>query len=254
MSCRSRSIGAACCLALSLCACGGGGGSSAPASPAPASARSSAEGLWLGTDSAGYSLAGVVMNTGAYWVAYYLNGIAYGFVQGTGTSGNGNFTSTDALQFDLASGTAISATVSASYVPQSSFHGTFTPSMGGAAPVTFTTRYDASYDAAATTAAVQGLWQGTLATGESFSVNVGATGAFTGSGSSGCAFSGSLTPDAGGKDVYDLALAFQGGVCLLGTQALSGVAVMSGTAASPGLIAAATNPARSAAFLGIMTH
>lgn len=254
MPSHSRSIVAAIFLASMLCACGGGGGSSAPASPAPSGARSSAEGFWTGADSAGYSLAGVVMGSGSYWVVYYANGVAYGFVQGTGTSNNGNFTSTDALQFDLASGTAIGATVSASYVPQASFQGTFTPSLAGVAPVTFTTSYDASYDSAATAAAVQGLWHGALATGETFSVNVNAAGAFTGSGSSGCAFSGSLTPDASGKNVYDLAFAFQGGACLLGTQALSGVAVIGGTAASPNLIAAATTSGRSAAFLGFMTR
>ncbi len=46
--------------------------------------------------------------------------------------------------------------------------------------------------------------------GETISLNVGNNGSFSAAGSTGCNFSGTLTPRASGKNVFDVALTFGG--------------------------------------------
>jgi hypothetical protein len=79
-------------------------------------------------------------------------------------------------------------------------------------------------------------------------------GRLTGAGSSGCTFSGSITPRASGKAVYNVSVTFAGGVCLLGTQTITGIAAVAGSGAAQALYAAALNSARSAGFALISTR
>lgn len=239
-------------LVLAACGGGGGGGGSTPATSPPPAQTSGAEGFWSGTTSSGFSILGAVLENGEYWVMYYANGVLYGVVQGTGTSSNGNFTSTNGLDFYLG-GTVTPVAVSGSYRERASLQGVVTPQAGGA-PVTFTAAYDASYETPATAAAVSGVWRGRLANGETYTINVGASGAFTGAGSSGCTFSGSIAPRPSGKAVYNVSVTFNGGVCLLGTQTITGIAVVAGSGASQALYAAALNSTRSSGFVLISTR
>ena len=235
-------------ISLALSACGGGGGDSAPApSPTPPPPADTAEGFWSGTSSSGFSILGAVLDNGEYWFMYHANGLLYGVVQGSGTSRNGSFTSTNGLDFLLGGGVTPVA-VSASYRARASLQGVVTPQAGGA-PVTFTSAYDPSYEVPATQAAVQGVWRGRLAGGETYSINVGANGALTGAGSSGCTFSGSIAPRPGGTAVYGVSVTFNGGVCLLGTQTIDGIGAVGNTTQGPVLYAAALNGTRSAGLV-----
>lgn len=234
---------------LIVTACGGGGGGDAPSSPppAPASAADSAEGFWTGTASSGYSLLGAVLDNGEYWVMYHANGFLYGVVQGVGRSNGGSFSSSSGLDYFLGGGVTPVA-VSASYRSRTSLQGTVTPQSGGA-PITFTAGYDSAYDTPASISAVQGTWRGRLTSGESYAINVAPGGALSGAGSSGCTFTGRISPRASGKAVYDVAVTFNGGVCLLGTQTIRGIGVVAGTAQQPALFTAALNATRSAGFV-----
>jgi hypothetical protein len=236
-------------LSLGLSACGGGGSSTPP--PAPAQ-TSGAEGFWSGTTSSGFSILGAVLENGEYWFMYFDGGVLYGFVQGTGSWNNGNFTSTNGLDFDFG-GAVTPVAVSASYRERVSLQGVATPQTGGA-PVTFTAAYDAAYETPATPAAVTGVWRGRLESGETYSIDVGASGAFTGAGSSGCTFSGSIAPRPSGKAVYNVSVTFNGGVCLLGTQTVTGIAAVAGSGSAQALYAAALNGTRSAGFALISTR
>jgi hypothetical protein len=235
-------------LSLGLAACGGG---SAPATPPPAQI-SGAEGFWSGTTSSGFSILGAVLENGEYWVMYYANGVLYGVVQGSGTSNNGNFTSTNGLDFYLG-GTVTPVAVSGSYRERASLQGVVTPQAGGA-PVTFTAAYEAAYETPATLAAVAGVWRGRLANGETYSINVAANGSFTGAGSSGCTFGGAIAPRPSGKAVYNVSVTFNGGVCLLGTQTITGIAVAAGSGSAQVLYAAALDATRSSGFVLISTR
>jgi hypothetical protein len=245
--CTLKSI-AAVLASLVLAACGGGGGDSAAApAPAPPPPADTAEGFWSGTTSSGFSLLGAVLENGEYWVMYHANGLLYGVVQGSGTSRNGSFTSTNGLDYFLGGGVTPVA-VSASYRARASLQGVVTPQAGGT-PVTFTSAYDPSYETPATPASVQGVWRGRLLNGETYTINVGADGAFTGAGSSGCTFTGSIAPRPSGKAVYNVVLTFNGGVCLLGSQTINGIGAVGATTQGPVLYAAALNATRSAGFV-----
>jgi hypothetical protein len=230
-------------IALGLAGCGGGGGGGAPATPPPPPQATSAEGFWTGTASSGFSILGAVLENGDYWVMYHANGLLYGVVQGNGTSNSGSFTSTNGLDLYLAGG-ATPVVVSGSYRERTSLQGTVTyPSDGGA--VTFTAAYDASYEVPATASAISGVWHGALLSGETYTINVASNGSFTGAGSSGCTFSGTAVPRPSGKAVYNVSVSFNGGVCLLGTQTITGIAVIGGSGASAVMYAAALNANRS---------
>lgn len=245
----AATLAAMLCAALGACGGGGSGGGSAPPPPPP---PDTAEGFWTGMTSSGFSILGAVLENGEYWVMYHAGGVLYGVVQGTGTSNNGNFTSTNGLDFYLGGGVTPVA-VSGSYRARASLQGLVTP-QGGGAPVTFTAAYEPAYETPATAAAVAGVWRGRLASGETYSINVGASGTFTGAGSSGCTFSGTIAPRPSGKAVYDLAATFNGGVCLLGTQTIRGIGVLAGSGATQRLYGAALNATRSAGFVLISTR
>src|SRR5471032_2974655 len=87
---------------LALAACGGGGGSdSAQPSAAPAPVAN-AEGLWSGSDTTSRSVTGIVLQDGTYWILYSIPHVAAvlgGVIQGTGTSQNGSFSSSDGVDF-----------------------------------------------------------------------------------------------------------------------------------------------------------
>ena len=236
-----------------IAGCGGGGGgdSGSPATPPPPP-TSTAEGFWRGTASSGFSLLGAVLENGEYWMMYYANGVLYGVVQGSGTASNGSFASTNGLDFYLG-GTVTPVAVSASYQSRASLQGVVTPQAGGS-PVTFTAAYDASYETPATFSAVSGVWRGRLLSGETYTINVGSSGSFTGAGSSGCTFSGTVAPRSSGKAVYNVSITFNGGICALGTQTITGIAVVGGSGTSAVLYAGALNATRSAGFVLISTR
>lgn len=248
---RQTALFAAAILATGLTACGGGGdGGSAPPPPPPVA--TSAEGFWSGTTSTGYSILGAVLENGEYWVMYHANGMLYGVVQGNGVSNNGSFTSSNGLDFFLG-GAVTPVAVSASYRERASLQGVVTAQSGGGA-LTFTAAYDPAYELPASQATVAGVWRGRLTTGETYTINVAANGTLAGAGSSGCTFAGSIVPRASGKAVYNVSVTFNGGVCVAGTQTITGMAAVGGTVAAPVLFAAALNAPRTGGFVLISTR
>jgi len=91
---------------------------------------------------------------------------------------------------------------------------------GGPIP---TSTYD--YTAPGSLSTVTGIWPINLTSGETASINISTTGALGGASSKGCAFSGTITPRASGKNVYDVSLKFGAAPCALANQTATGVAV-----------------------------
>jgi hypothetical protein len=232
-----------------LSGCGGGGGDSPPAS-----ATSTAEGLYTGTTTTGRNVTGLVLDDGTYYVLYSqisnANVIA-GVVQGTGTSNAGTFSSGNARDFNLEGLGVLSASVSANYVAKQSLNGAVAYSAGGT--TSFTSNYDATYEAAPSLAALAGSFSGQVASSagtESATVAVSSAGVISGSGASGCAVSGSVSPRARGN-AFNVSLTFGGTPCLFANQTLSGVAYFN--SAAKRLYAAAPNASRSdgVLFVGV---
>lgn len=213
---------------LSLAACGGGGDDDgAP----PATGRSAAEGAYVGSITGSPPLNAfemLVLEDGSYWTIYgYQTSSTFyigGFVQGSGTAANGQFSSSNAR--DFASAPAASGSVTASYVPGSSISGTLRTAGGASASfsgTTNTTPYN--YHQPATLSDITGNWNMQTLSGESTFVTIGANGTVSAISFGGCSFNGTVQPRASGKNVFNVNLTFGPLPCVLPGQAASGIAI-----------------------------
>lgn len=238
---------------VSLAACGGGGGGGDDDKPA-APAAEPAQGLWQGSTDTGRTVTGIVLADGTYYFLYSPpndpSRVA-GVVQGQGRSSGSTFSSGDARDFNLEGGGVASGTVSASFAARQRFDGKVT---GQAGSVRFDTTYDRAYETVPTLAAIAGTYAGEVALSpglEGASVTIAASGAISGSGGSGCAFSGQVTPRSDGN-VYTLQLRFGAAPCQFAGQTLQGVAYLD--APRQRLYAAAPNASRSDGVLFLGTR
>lgn len=236
---------------VSIAGCGGGGGGGDGGDTATGSA---AQGLWVGTTDTNRTVTGIVLSDGTYYVLYSRTGnanIIAGLVQGTGSSGAGTFSSSNARDINFEGFGVLPASVSANYAAKQSFNGTVSYSAGGA--TSFTTTYDADYGVAPTLAAIAGRFSGQVATSqgvESVTLTVSTSGAISSGGSS-CSFSGRATPRGDGN-AYDMSLTFGAAPCFFANQTLTGIAYYS--ASSKQLFGAALNAARSNGGLFVGTR
>lgn len=201
-----------------LVACGGGGGTSV-----------SAEGLWRGTTSTGYSIDVLVLDNNQFWSMFgnrNNNGSlsVIGFDQGSGrvigSTFSGSFLET------LHTGMTDTGTITATTVANTSLNGSASYSNGttstfNLAPPT-NTSYD--YNAAANPATIQGNWSGSSLSGAIASIDVSPNGSMTGT-SNGCSFTGTVTPRTSGKNVFDVSMTFGASPCALPNQTATGMAL-----------------------------
>lgn len=227
---------------LALTACGGGGNSGTAAVSAD-----SAQGLWNGSTSTSRSVTGIVLDDGSYWLLYSIPNVSAlmaGFVQGTGTSLNGSFSSSNAIDFNLSGQSINTATVSASYLTRQSFSGSVSyPSPN--APLTFTSSYNPAYDQTPNLTVVAGDYLGiasVASTTEAVTFIISAQGVLAGTGAtSGCQYGGLLEPRTKGN-LYNVSLVIGGGACAAGTSAVTGIGYFD--AGSKRLYLAALNKSR----------
>jgi len=210
-----------------MVACGGGGGDTTPTASVP-----TAEGVYGGqltgnTTSTAFEL--LVLENGEFWSIYGTQfgnsfGVA-GFVQGSGTSSTGSFTSSNGKDFGFAP--AVAGTTTAAYnATAKTITGTTT---SGTSSVAFSggpipgSLYN--YDTAASLTTIAGSWSTTSLTGEGIALNVAANGSYTAVGTSGCNFSGTITPRASGKNVFNVGITFGAAPCALAGQSGTGIAL-----------------------------
>jgi hypothetical protein len=212
---------------LALTACSGGGGSDSSAPPPPPAPVANAEGLWNGIDSTSRSVTGIVLSDGTYWIVYSIPHVAAvlgGVVQGTGTSLNGSFSSSDGVDFNVEGQGVNNATISASYVTKQTLNGSVTyPALNQV--YTFTSAYDPAYEQTPAISAIAGTYSGissVLGTNEVTSIVLTAPGVIAGAGTGGCKFLGTVAPRSRGN-VYDLSISFGGGACSSGTSKVTGI-------------------------------
>ena len=198
----------------------GGCGDSSPTS----SSVSSAEGLWSGSTN-NRTLTAAVLDDGAYYFFYSVaanpNQIA-GVIQGTGTSNNGNFASTNTKDFGIGV-SSLDATLSANYGARQFLNGSIAYSSGGT--VTFTSSYNQAYDTTPNVASLAGVYQGQAGSSggsQSATVTVAIDGTFTGTEQNGCTFTGKTTTRTRGN-VLDQTIIFGGVPCFFAGSTLQGV-------------------------------
>lgn len=238
---------------------GCGGGSDASPTPAPASTptptptptpTTSAEGLWVGQTNTNRKIYGVVLDDGKYWFVYSAVGntnVLGGAVQGHAVSGNGVHTSTNGIDFNLEGAGANAFEMSGQYINKATLHGTikYSPSE----QVSFSTAYDSDYELTPNITLVAGSYTGVAATSagsEYVTLTVGSGGLISGSGASGCSFSGTASPRSRGN-VFTISVTFGGGNCANGTSTVTGVAYYDRDVKE--LTSAALNASRTEGFI-----
>ena len=192
-------------------------------------------------------MTSIVLDNGTYWLLYsvpHVSALVAGVVQGTGSSLNGSFSSSDGIDFNLEGQGINSATLSASYVARQSFNGSVAyPDPNQA--FTFTGAYDAEYDQTPSAAAIAGTYTGiasVVGSNELTTIAVSSSGVVVGTGTGGCKFLGTAAPRTKGN-LYDLSVVFGGGVCSGGTSAVTGIGYLDASAKR--LYVAALNKSRS---------
>jgi hypothetical protein len=206
-----RTLIASATVTLLLAACGGGGGDEGP--------RADPQGFWSGPASTGYTVNAVILDTGEVWGVYSDNAVIWGALYGSASVSGQNIT-IRGTDFNFASNSASAGTLSGTVIPRSSM------SLASSSGITASLTYGPSYDTPATAAAIEGNWSFQGRSG-AFSlvpgtVTVNSSGSFILS-QTGCTSTGSITPRAGGKNIYDLNMTSAGDECALGYSSLSGV-------------------------------
>jgi hypothetical protein len=250
-----KQLAAAAIVSFVLAGCGGGGGGGGEGGDPRA--PTAAEGAYEGTASDGsgltFDLDLLILENGETWAFLGYQGIAAGFMQGSGISSNSNYAIPDARFFSLD-------------VPgkRGSLNATYNPSaktiVGSAVvagePLSFQGRaagYD--YAAPADLKTVTGSW--TLAVTSNYGVdratlNISPTGSWSGAIAGGCSMTGSLQPRPSGKNVFDLTASFGPAPCAYPGQSVRGVALaVPWGGQQAGLVMMAINTART---VGIMAQ
>lgn len=186
---------------------------------------STAEGLWSGNTNTGRTLTTAVLNDGTYYLFYSVPAnpiLIAGVIQGTGTSNNDTFSSSNAKDFGIGV-VAQNATISANFGARQFLNGSINYTAGGT--VTFTSSYNAAYDTTPTVASLAGVYQGQAASSggvQTATVTVTSDGTFTGTEQNGCTFTGKATLRTRGN-VFDLSMTFGGVPCFFAGNTLQGV-------------------------------
>jgi hypothetical protein len=219
---KSMTIGLACSALLS--GCGGSlGGALGQAS--------TAEGLFVGTNSKNQATTMFVVNTGAYYQFYSAannSSVIAGALQGTTSQSSGSVTSGDSVDVNLQGLGAQAASLSGSYVTAQSNAGTITYTATNTT-TTFSSTYNpAGYQAAANLTNLAGTYVGTggsSALAETQTMTISSTGVIAGTGAGGCNFSGAALLLSKGNG-YSLALAFGDAPCALANSSIAGIAYL----------------------------
>ena len=190
--------------------------------------RGTPEGYWAGTTANGNTHNTIVLEDGTYWVAYgpMVGGVlaVAEFVQGSGTSNNGSFTSSNLRDY-WSNGTVLQGSMSASFRPGSSFNGTIT---AGAGSTTFTGTAGSAtynYNTPANLANIAGTWNMTQLNGTATIVTVAGGGGFTAVAGA-CTVTGTFTPRPSGKNVFNVIGTGDAG-CVPANATISGIGVWS---------------------------
>ena len=222
-----------CTLALTLVACGGSPSSdpvptpTPTPNPTPTLSVSSLQGIWRSPAGAASTMSAVALPDGKVWAlisnANNMRVIKGSFaVQGNAYLASGkSFTLGTTTTTTTTSSTSLTATV----LEKTSLSGVIST---GSVTENYSLAYQSRYDTAATLADFAGAWSATLGPG-TVNWTIGATGALTGTRTTGCTYTGQLSLRAEQKAVVDAVVVE---TCAGAITQLSGVAVKSEDKAS----------------------
>ena len=213
-----------------LIGCGGGGGGGGDNTVVPA--QSAMKGLWTGSEGT-TSTSAIVLANGEAWVVFQESGITTRFARlQTQTSGT-SFSSTG-TQYKLQTSTTETASSTGTFANKTSITGIMTTASGN---TNLVLAYDPRYETPATLNDAVGSWTGSFDNGSgSRTMNVAATGALTGSSTTGCTYAGTVQPRTADPALFDLSFTE---TCVVGgSSSFSGIATVN--AAKTGISFAVT--------------
>jgi hypothetical protein len=233
---------------LLLVSCGGSGDDGGSSTP------SDAEGLWLGSTTTNRTITGLVLDDGSFYILYSRVGNAAvlgGVVQGSGSATNGKFSSSSAVDLNTEGAGVLAATVSSDYSAKKSFDGTVSHTAGAA--TRFTSAFGTAYDQTPSLAPLAGTFAGQASFSrgnENANLTVAASGALSGSSTSGCTLTGTVAPRTRGN-VFNVSITLGAAPCAFPNQTMAGVAYFDPSAKR--LYAATLNSGRTDGilFLGV---
>jgi hypothetical protein len=207
----ARQVLAIACAAV-LASCGGGD----PADFDPV--LDTAEGIWVGTSSTGFSVSMAILEDGSTWGVYMTgaSGPIVGAIHAETRSSDGRLGGLG-QEFNIPTRSVTGFSYLGTYVPRGSIKAetsTF---------VQLTGTYKASYLDRASLDEIAGTYTGSAVTGtspvQSISATISPNGAVTVAPSLGCSASGSVLPRPSRRNVFDIAITFVGASCALGNGA-----------------------------------
>ncbi len=200
---------------------GSGGGNSG-------STDGDAQGFYHGFASSGYAFESIVLPNdqfyGIYGTVTATQFVVYGMITGQGASSVNTFTAPSVTDL-FYNGATYSGSLNASFVAGASFNGSLNEE--GSVTTFSGTPYISSaynYDTPASISSISGSWSGSLLNGVAATVTISNSGALSGS-SSGCSFSGTVTPDSSNKNFFNVILTFGGSPCVIPNQTASGIGI-----------------------------
>lgn len=212
--------------------CGGGGNHNGPAAPQASHAQGAYEGT-VGT-SARFQL--LLLENGTYYMLFGTgSGSAFvpqGMVTGTGTETSSSVYAATNTYTPPAPAPSSTIELTADYVADVSFSGTLRIATGGGAgatqsfsgaPISATLYH---YSTAAQLADVTGTWAVSVGGITDSTMTVNATGAFSGVDTAGCTYTGTLTPRASGKNVFNLTYQEGAAPCAVPGMSATGIAIV----------------------------
>lgn len=232
-----------------MIACGGSGGNTSRTFLNPISPT--AQGVFSGTLQGGNAFEAIVTPDDK---VYVLHGAASadpnvflvdGLVAGQGASNSGRYT---ASVTDFFGSNPVSGSLTATYVPATSFTGTI---VAGGTTIPFSGTAIAGFDVntAASLSTITGTWIGTLMFFGAGTITIDGNGKLSGN-AQGCTFSGTVKPDTSGKNFFTLSVTFGSSPCTAPFQTETGVVVdyLLSNGTTRQLVAAATSGNFGAAF------
>ncbi|TXL65257.1 hypothetical protein [Zeimonas arvi] len=251
---RSKAFGLAATLAAALGGCGGGGDDPVVAT-GPASAPRVAEGAYALDNDDGSGIFLLVLENDQLWGVYRLppatgraGGEHGGFVQGNGSSRDGNYTVAELRDYNFLQGIVETSSLSATYAPRERMDIAITPvtPTPPAPPYQYTVTAaavaDYDYDQPANAAAVAGQWPGFFGRTETGGIEVSEQGAVRGVASGfapdgsiaySCEFSGSLRARSSGRNVYDANFTLGNGCGSSDGESIAGVGFVTAPSSGP---------------------
>lgn len=231
---KTRLISAVTAVLMTGCG-GGGGGSSTPVSTTASTPASTpvptptAAGQYSGLTSDNRVVSTTILDNGMVYVQYGGKGlpdIYAGTLIGTVQSSGGTLTGGTGTDFNLEGQGASAVTVTGTYTAGQTLDAAITYANG--TKVTTHQTHEAYFDQTPTLQAIAGNYSGAAlipggSDASAFAIDT--AGRITGSSSSGCGFTGTVTPRSNAY-LYDVSMQFAAGACAYSGQTATGIAMI----------------------------